>query len=172
MQDFYKITVVVMMLVLLIACGGAEGDDTQTEDSPNTQIEDTPETPIIIYEPVSTEVEANNSIEQANLLSVDEMMAGSLNSEADIDWFSFYSSGDIYTIHLGVGGVYNSFSGLSWIATLYDENDNEVYTFQVDKEELVSIDINLAIPGNYYISISDKYSGSFDNETYFLTVTK
>ena len=74
--------------------------------------------------------------------------------------------------NVNVSGVHNPSSGISWLVTLYDGNNNEVYSFSADQQGPVSVGVNLAAPGSYYISITDGYDCCFNNEPYLLAVKK
>ena len=120
---------------------------------------------------VSTEIEPNNVKEQANLLTVGETISGSINSNGDVDWFSIYSDGGTYTVNTSVDGEYRESSGMKWVITVYDENSNEIFAFNVDQEHPVPVDIELA-NGTYYISVNHPFDHSSNNDPYFLTVTE
>jgi len=156
-----------MLTLTLVACGGGGGDSQSTNTDPILPDPILPD-PIL---PVSTEIEANDSIEQANPLTVGETMRGSINSAGDVDWFSINSVSDTYAFTASVEGEYFAINGHRWNAIIYDIDGNEVFRFDIDQEAPVSVSINLPTPGNYYISIAYAYSSSFQPDIYSLTVT-
>ncbi len=119
---------------------------------------------------ISTEVEPNNVKEQANLLTVGETISGSINSNGDVDWFSIYSDGGTYTVNTSVDGKYRESSGIKWVITVYDENSNEIFAFNVDQEKAISVGVELA-NGTYYISVNHPFDHSSNNDPYSITVT-
>ncbi|MEI7990570.1 MAG: hypothetical protein WCI88_16170 [Chloroflexota bacterium] len=156
-------------VLALTACGGGGGGDAgggNVSQSPAIK-----EPPKSENDPVLTEIESNNSKEQSNLLTVGKTISGAINIAGDVDWFKIQSSGGIYTINAGVNGVYRASSGLKWVVTVYDENISQVFSFDVDQEHLVSANINLSTPGNYYISTKLNYASGSNNDPYYLAIT-
>ena len=145
MKYFYKMIITLVMLSLLIACGGGENDNSTSSQKEENRND--------VNYPISTEIEVNDTKKQANPLVLGKTITGSIKSKDDIDWFGFYSTGGIYSINVSLKGIYRESSGLIWVVTVHDENDNVIYKFNVHEEELNSVKINLATAGNYYVSI-------------------
>ena len=163
MKYFYKVIITLVTLSLLIACGGSGSDDSTASSKEENRND--------IIDPISTEVEVNDTKTQANLLALGKMITGSIKSKDDVDWFGFHSAGGIYSIDVSLKGVYRVSSGLIWVVTVCDENENVIYNFNVHEEELSSVKINLPA-GNYYVRIDHNIDWSFNNEPYFLTVSQ
>ena len=164
MKYFYKMIITLVMLSLLIACGGGENDNSTSSQKEENRND--------VNYPISTEIEVNDTKKQANPLVLGKTITGSIKSKDDIDWFGFYSTGGIYSINVSLKGIYRESSGLIWVVTVHDENDNVIYKFNVHEEELNSVKINLATAGNYYVSIDHNIDWAFNNEPYFLTVNQ
>jgi uncharacterized membrane protein len=120
---------------------------------------------------VSTEIEPNNSKDQSSRLLTGVPAKGSMNYIGDIDWFSFESSGGVYTFNASINALRDLFNEREWTVNVFDENSNKIFTFNVPKLTPVSVDISLQTPGRYYISVEFSPSYYNDNSTYNLTVT-
>lgn len=113
------------------------------------------------------ESEPNNTMGQADVMSVNDVMAGDMNYSGDVDFFKFYIHEDNTAILVDTDSLS---SDMDSVVYLYNSAGSVIASSDNADETESMLYVNLN-PGWWYIKVSDSYGGYGDFTYYDLIVS-
>ena len=119
------------------------------------------------------EVESNNSLSAANIITVNNSVSGRLNSKSDEDWFTFTTPSDGY-FQIEFQHATISSSSYYWQIRMNEESGNSwasPFYCNVKGNESQTLSSRIGVPaGTYSVKISVYTSSYYSNNSYTMIV--